>query len=387
MKRSMYIMLIILLWNCGGKKNPMSPETDNYAFAIYFLQNENLKMADVYESDLNKLKLASKPWLTENDIRFYDWSSHLIYLKEDKTHLIPGWQKGKRFNVFPVEWADKPFVVTANGKKCYLGYFSRAELSTQYWIAPMLEDIGANGMYPSDVVWIDWIWLYHNTPQNNQDVKNALINSGLYHGGISVTFDTTDAILNIENADTSTITYKFTITNNDEDDLYVIDPDKAGSGLFHRFTNGPVFKNLESGKLYESRWKTTVKPPSPEYWSPGWFTKLKSGHSLQRTVILKGYPYFPTGEYIFEFKYSGPPTNMEKEARELSDGRYWLGPTRSNILVMVWEAENDSLSRKNVTKQYFLKNKLQRIYSVSSPHINEYLHITPTQQQFELKRR
>jgi hypothetical protein len=379
-----WIILTIVI-NCEKNKNPISPPSSDYAFAIYFLQDENLKMNDVYNKDLRELKLSHVPWLCNQDIRFYDWSSHLIYLKEDKTHLIPGWQKGKRFNVFPVEWADKPFVVTANGKKCYLGYFSRVELSTQYWIAPMMEDIAANNLYPLDVVVIDWIWLYHDTPQNNQDVKNALINSGLYHGGISVTFDTTDAILNIENADTSTITYKFTITNNDEDNLYVLDPDKIGSGLFHRFTNGPVFKNLDTGKLYESRWKKTVKPA--ENWSPDWFTKLKSGQSIQRTVVLKGYPFFPTGEYIFEFKYSCPPSNMENEARELSEECYWLGVTRSNILVMVWEAENESLSRKNVTRQYFLKNKPHRIYSVNSPHINEYSHITPTQQQFELKRR
>jgi len=121
--------------------------------------------------------------------------------------------------------------------------------------------------------------------------------------------------------------------------------------------------------------------------SPDWFTKLKNGHSIQRTVILKGYPYFPTGEYIFQFKYSGQIRGMEKEVRELADGRYWLGPTRSNILVMVWEAEEDSSSRKNVTKKYYLKNKPKRIYNMNKPFINEYLHISSTQQQLGLKRR
>jgi hypothetical protein len=368
---------LVLISACSKNDNPLGPE-DNDGFAIYFLQNSDLKMKDVYDKDLSELRLSRTPWLSDTDMLFYDWSSHCIYLKKDKTDLIPGWEEGEKFNVFPEEWADKPFVVTASGQKCYLGYFSRAQLSTKYWIAPMVEDIGANSMYPSDVVWIDWIWLYHDTPQNNQTVKNALIYAGLYHGGINIHFDTTDAILNIENADTSTVTYKFTITNNAEDDLYVIDPDKTGSGLFHRFTNGPVFKNLEGGKLYESRWKKTVKPPSPEYWSPDWFTELKSGQPIQRIVVLKGYPFFPPGEYIFEFKYSGPPF-IEKETRELPDGRYWLGPTRSNFLVMVWEAESVSVHRKEVAK----KIKPKRIYRVNERYINEYLSITPTQQQFE----
>lgn len=370
-----YLLLLSLsigLFTYYCDKNPVVGVKDESYFGIYFLLNDTLKMKDVYDKKLDDLVLSSEPWLDEDDIRFYDWSSHCIYLKKDKTYFIPDWVKGERFNVFPAEWADKPFVVTANGKKCYLGYFSRVELSTQYWIVPMMEDIAANNLYPLDVIVIDWIWLYHDTPQNNQDVKNALINSGLYQGGISVTFDTTDAILNIENADTSTITYKFTITNDDEDDLYVIDPDKTGSGLFHRFTNGPVFKNLDTGKLYESRWKKTVKPA--ENWSSDWFTKLKSGQSIQRTVVLKGYPFFPTGEYIFEFKYSCPPSNMENEARELSEECYWLGVTRSNILVWNFKADDDSLLSKNCIVEKYT-------YS-----LDEYLLITPTQQEFESKR-
>jgi len=365
-------MLIILLWNCGGKKNPMSPETDEYTFAIYFLQNENFKMADVYESDLNKLKLASKPWLTENDIRFYDWSSHSIYLKRDKTHFFPNWENNK-VNEFPPGWADKPFVVVANGNRCYMGYFF--SLLSHLWIAPNIWDFDNSKTYPSDVLFIDWMWLYHDYPQNNPDVKDALINVGLYHGGISVTFDTTDVILNIENADTSTITYKFTITNNDENDLYIFDPENTGSSLFHYYTNGPVFKNLESGKLYESRWKTIVKPPSQDYWSPDWFIKLKSGHSIKRTVSLKGYPYFPTGEYIFQFKYNGPRKEMEREVREIADGRYWLGPTRSNILVFNFKATDN------------LSPVIQKIVKKNNRFLNEFLLITSTQQEFGLERR
>lgn len=381
----LFLIIFIGLITNYCDKNPVRAKDESY-FGIYFLQDDTLKMKDVYDKKLDDLILSPEPWLDEDDICFYDWSSHCIYLKKDKTYFFPDWENGK-FNEFPPDWADKPFVVVANGKRCYMGYFFN--ILSHYWIAPVIWDFDNSKTYPSDVLFIDWMWLYHDYPQNNPDVKNALIEAGLYHGGISVTFDTTDVntLCMIENADTSTISYKFTITNNDEDDLYVIDPDKMGSDLFHWFTNGPVFKNLKTGKLYESRWEKTVTLPSLEYWSPDWFTKLKSGHSIQRTVILKGYPYFPTGEYIFEFRYNGQIFGMEKEVRDISDGRYWLGPTRSNILVMVWEAENDSLSKKNITRQNFLKNKPKRIYNVNKLFINEYLNITPTQRQFELKRR
>ena len=370
-------------------ENPTEPEEENKHFAIYFLKDSKIKIGEIIEDDLSGLKLQPKPWISDEDIDFYDWSSHCIYLKEDKTYFIPGWQKEEIFNVFPVEWADKPFVVTANNKKCYLGYFSHIDLSLNSWIAPMIGDGGFNSIYPQDVIWIDWGWLYHDSPQNNSNVKNALINAGLYHGGIAITFDPTDTntLRMVENADTSTISYKFIITNNDVDDLYVIDPDNTGSDLFHLFTNGLTFQNIETKKIYEPRWRKHVELPSRDYWSPDWFTKLKNGHSIQRTVILKGYPYFPTGEYIFQFKYYGQILGMEKEAREVADGRYWLGPTRSNILVWNFNADEDTLNKKIVAGQHLRKNQRQQIYEMNNTLSDEYLPVTSTLQQLKLKRR
>lgn len=326
-------------------------------------------MEDIIDKGLDELQLSSESWISNEDILYYDWSSHCIYLKKDKASIIPEWAIDKEYNLLPEEWADKPFVITANDEKCYLGYFSRVELSMVMWIAPMIGDIGLNSMYPQDVLFIDWGWLYRDYPQNNSDVKNVLIDTGLYHGGISVTFDTTDVntIRMVNNADTSTISYIFTITNNDKDALYIIDPDKTGSDLFHWFTNGITFQNIDTEIIYEPRWRAHIELPSTDYWSPDWFTKLESGHSIQRTVMLKGYPYFPTGEYIFEFRYSGPVGGMEKESRERLDGRYWIGSTRSNILVWNYQANSDSLTGNNST------------ISRCTYYINDYINITQNQ--------
>lgn len=378
LKVQTFMIILTILISCEKNNNPLSPcSKSDYVFAIYFLRDDNLKMKDVYDKSLSELRLSLVPWLYDKDIRFYDWSSHCIYLKEDKTHLIPDWEN-KRYNAFPPEWADKPFVVVANGTRCYLGYLERALSPSPLWIAAQISDI-MNDMYPLDVLFIEWIWLYHDYPQNNPNVKNALMKAGLYQGGISVTFDTTDAntLRMVENADTSTISYKFTITNNDEDNLYIIDPDKTGSDLFHWFTNGLTFQNIETKKIYEARWRKHVTPPSLDYWSPDWFIKLESGQSIQRTVILKGYPYFPTGEYIFEFRYDGQIIGMEKEEREIEDGRYWLGPTRSNILVWNFKATGDSLN----------KIVSQRIFEKHNQFMEENFHVTPTQQHLGIKRR
>ena len=92
-------------------------------------------------------------------------------------------------------------------------------------------------------------------------------------------------------------------------------------------------------------------------------------------MIVKGYPYLPTGEYIFQFKYNGPIIGMEKKVREIENGRYWLGPTRSNILVWNFKATDDLLSVR------------QKILKEHNHFPSEFLHITPTQQEFGLKRR
>ena len=53
----MFIVILIMLGNCHN--NPYSSDSeDDFAFAIYFLRDETLKMGDVYDKDLNKLKLA-----------------------------------------------------------------------------------------------------------------------------------------------------------------------------------------------------------------------------------------------------------------------------------------------------------------------------------------
>ena len=341
----------LLLCFCKGNKNPVSFGYGQSDFAIYFLADEKLKMKDVYDKDLSELELALRPWLDANDIRFYDWSSHCIYLKKDKSQFVPGWINGKMSNHFPIEWVDKPFIVIANGQKCYLGYFWRFLASTAVWRSPVLADIGFNSIYPQDVLFINWECCFHDSTQTKAVIKSALIDAGLFHAGISVSFDTADAttLQIIENADTSTIAYKITLTNNDNNDLLILDPDKTGSDLFHYFTNGPTFQNIETQQIYEPIWRKQVSLPSLNYWSPDWFSKIKKGQSLHRLVYLKGYGRFSTGEYLVQLKYNGQFCGMEKNVRETFDGRYWLGQAYSNMLV--WDLSVGNSNSKEVKNQ------------------------------------
>jgi hypothetical protein len=133
----------------------------------------------------------------------------------------------------------------------------------------------------------------------------------------------------INRPDTSTIIYTFTITNNDDDNLYVPDPELMGSDLFHYYTNGITLEN-ETCHIW-SEYKTTRNPIPYDGWDINWFTRIKSKQSLQRTVILNGYPNIPIGSYSSYFTYTGPK-KIEKDRRTLQDGRMWIGEIISNVV-------------------------------------------------------
>jgi len=68
-------------------------------------------------------------------------------------------------------------------------------------------------------------------------------------------------ILILENSDISTIQYTFRLTNTDSEDLYVFDPDKTGSSVFHYYTNGIDFWDESTGMyLFSSQYKVRKMP-------------------------------------------------------------------------------------------------------------------------------
>jgi hypothetical protein len=121
------------------------------------------------------------------------------------------------------------------------------------------------------------------------------------------------------------MSYSFTITNESDSTLYVPDPDKMGSGLFHYFTNGLFLASIDNP--HESVWasqKPEITLDPYNKWDINWFTRLVSHESLTRTVLLAGYPEITGGTYRCFFRYSGPST-ISKNGRIRSDGRIWIG--------------------------------------------------------------
>ena len=114
---SVFIFLSAFYFHCSD--NPLSKNGAS-SFEIYFLEDNDIKVDEVIDKKLSQLELESTPWLANKDIEFYDFSSHCIYLKKDRSHFFENIDK---IVLFSSDMHDKPFVVVANKNRCYLGSF------------------------------------------------------------------------------------------------------------------------------------------------------------------------------------------------------------------------------------------------------------------------
>ncbi len=333
------IFVIVLLTKCIN--NPMEyPDKPQYPFAIYFLKDTTLTISDIMTSNkypfienLSALELATEPWITQNDIEYYEWSSHNIFLKRSKEHFFPG--KFGKYYLFPSSWKDKPWVVTTNGVPRYVGYFS-TQSSVYLFPFPQIHALHV-GLYPTDILTSHWIfWGANNDIRKNEMVKKTLIELGLFHGGIKVSIDTTDSPIKVFSDSTLEYTLKF--QNDDVDDIFILDPDKTGMEVFGFYNNGPNLENIDTKKTYSSvnYLHGTAPPGSLEAFDPNWYTLLKSGESVKRTLKAKFISSIPPkGTYKIQTDYNTPYC-LEKKIRVTNRGRYYvkMGEAPTDVMII-----------------------------------------------------
>jgi hypothetical protein len=116
--RQILIIIALVGLGCSREPGPASPNNSG-EFALFFLRDSALTGGQVTQMDKSQLVLRDEAWLTDDDIRFYDFSTHCIYLKQDKKRFFDT-GTGGQFVFHPV-LISKPFVVVANGERCYIG--------------------------------------------------------------------------------------------------------------------------------------------------------------------------------------------------------------------------------------------------------------------------
>ncbi|HUW93713.1 MAG TPA: hypothetical protein VMV74_11165 [Bacteroidales bacterium] len=237
-----------------------------------------------------------------SDFELYDSSTHILYLKS----------KHPEFK------SEKPttFSLLANGEEIYTGVFW-STYSSSLPIGPYISSFSS--FYPDFTIRIEHMIIDNKPkdPRNDPRIISALKDHNLLHSGLSVLINSIDIV-------GTELTFKFTVTNLDESNLLILDPDKTGPKLFHYFTNGLRICEL----TYEEVFAAHIVPeaPSPrDSWERDWLSELKPGESRQFTIIYAINSGITPGEYYAMFEFPGLTHGVTKKQLFQDDARIWLG--------------------------------------------------------------
>lgn len=248
--------------------------------------------------------------LNHEDIEYYDFSTHIIYLKEPLSLFE---------DTSVPEPANMPFTVYAMEEPVYSGTLFPAWYSS----IPNGPYIQWPSFYPAYVIEIGYVSMLYTTrpdtlsdPREDQRIVEALNRYGQYHDGLSVSVE------EIEFDPTGKVSFSYRVTNDDSFNYYILSPGKMGNGLFHYFSNGLYLFNKETG------WHTpqieVITPEPWDSWDSGWLDLVSSQSSRNYKITYDQFDEVPPGQYDVFFRFPGLH-HVEQNEIEQSQGRIWLG--------------------------------------------------------------
>lgn len=249
-------------------------------------------------------QIGSKDEYKFRDIELYDTSTHIIYFK--KVHD---------------EFKDilaNTFAFLNDGEIIYKGSFVPG-YSSSIPNSPFIMSPPMYGNYALKIEnWRSDIPDIRNDPQ----MISILNQHNLLHSGLAISSSS------IEIKGTQLI-FKFTITNQDQSNLMIIDPDKTGPNLFHYFTNGLIIYDLDRNEIFKS--KIQHQAPDPwNSWKIDWLSELKSGDSRQFTINYTTNNPLNPGEYNTTFEFPGLAYQVTNDQLNQGNSRIWLGAININ---------------------------------------------------------
>jgi hypothetical protein len=338
-------MLALLSGSCrpGDGPEPSAPGGgDSYASPpgvnIYLLADQNIDLEAARACPLAELVLQKKPWIAAQDIERYDFSSHCLYLKGSV--LLPRQRVSLR---------GTPFVMTADGQRCYLGaLWSMISSFLPERSTPLIHTWG---IAPPDVVFVELMSIRRRAERQVQDVRGdprivqALVRKGQYHAGLSLSLDRVEVQPRQGGA---SIRYTYTLQNKDTDNLYVFDPNRMGADLFRHFNPPPWLLPRAGGNAVAPVPGGAANHAAlPDEWDARWFSHIKSGESMTWTVVAEDYPKITPGGYECFFHFHSPGENATRDRRTRPEGRVWMGETEAKLTVEVGQNGQNHGERSN----------------------------------------
>ncbi|HSO85311.1 MAG TPA: hypothetical protein VLQ91_02080 [Draconibacterium sp.] len=294
MKTISYLFVLVFFTSCLGDIEYYR----NYSQSdinIYLVKEGQIT---IHESDvdLNSLELERNPWLKNNEIEFYDWSSHTFYLNTEK-------EKKK--------YSGRHFVVVSGDERLFIGVFFPMYMSSFPQMPSISPEDGL--FYPKNVIHFGQLgYQFTGNIEEQNEFRKALIASDLLREGIKV------ELTHVKKKNQTTIEYTFQVTNIDKENIYVLDPDKMGASRFHYLTNG-VWLSKDNTSYFPNQVNYSAFDKVPDIW----YFKLHPGEKMTRTVELSNFASLPSGKVKCSFSFPG--SNMKSGEWKKSDGRIWIG--------------------------------------------------------------
>ena len=249
--------------------------------------------------------------LSHNDFEYYDYSAHLIYLKDNKS-FVEDFENLGEFTVF------------ANEVEIYSGE-SWPSYSSSMPFGPIINThpsfYGDNVVSIGFMAYLDSLGNFLPDPREDEIIVGALKKYDQFHAGLSC------EITSVEYVSSTNVTVKLLLKNNDDFNYYYIDPEKTGIGLFHYFTNGLYIRNFNTYEIYEHKIETVSADPWNS-WGLDWLSVINGKQSKEIIITYNNFEDVPSGQYKATFEFPGLGFQMDKEDIIQDNGQIWLGSLR-----------------------------------------------------------
>jgi len=245
-----------------------------------------------------------------DEFSFYDSSTHIFYLKSAHPELE--------------DFRQGPFTFLEKGDTIYSGSFWPPYMSSipsgPFISTPQI-------FYGNYVIRIEQAYSENPDPRNAAEMVEVLKSHDLLHSGLALRINTVE--IHGDQADIS-----FTVTNADDTDLLILDPDKMGFELFHYFTNGLYLYNESHSQTFFSNISSQAPVPGNS-WNMTWLTELKTGESATFTMhyVLNSSP--DKGLHIAIYVFPGLGNQVSIDQLYQGDARIWLGDVKTTKRIMI----------------------------------------------------
>jgi len=254
---------------------------------------------ELNDSEL-EIEFSDGTILTENEIEFYDSSTHTFFLKSD---LVS-------------QDALTNFKIRVDTDSILGGVFHSCVLSsmppTPYYISDCFfsgHDVLTIGFYGKD-----------ENVLNDSRILNSLIENNKFHKGLSCQID---SVTIIESAGKTDVVSTITIKNHDNIAYYIPDVNKMGDQYYTDYCGGLSFSNINTGlssfikDSNSDRQRDDIKIDD--------LSKLESNSEMTFTYTSRNYHEIPSGEYKVKARFMGIVYTASNFELNQDNGRIWVG--------------------------------------------------------------